>query len=156
MNSKLRKIAAFLAILLCAAGIFGAGMAFGAGSGEPGTQGDPIVTLSYLESRLAALENTGNAASPVSSGNGSVSGFTKLTLNKNQTLNLSDGGMFIVFSGNGRISGEQGILNLSTGEVFSNGTSAVLYSVFMATDNDCGVTASGNMTIYVFGNHEIL
>ena len=76
MNGKLRKTAVFFLILLCAAGIFGAGMAFGAGSGEPGSQQDPIVTLSYLESRLSALENNGGTSGGAS-GSGTAQGFER-------------------------------------------------------------------------------
>ena len=56
MNERLKKTVLFLAAVVAAAGIFGAGAAFGAGSKEPGSQGDPIVTLSYLESRLSSLD----------------------------------------------------------------------------------------------------
>ena len=146
MSDKLRKALFFVVILLCAAGIFGAGMAFGAGSGEPGSQGDPIVTLSYLESRLGS-GTSGNA--------GTGAGFQKHTLSKGQNLKLSDGGMMIVFSGNGKIGGETGMLNLSTGEIFGDGTSAVLYSVFMGIGDDSRVTAAGNMVVYVAGSCEI-
>ncbi len=154
MNGKLRKTAVFLIILLCAAGIFGAGMAFGAGSGEPGSQQDPIVTLSYLESRLSALENN-SGTSRGGSDSRAAQGFEKRTLDKGQKLSLSDGAMVIVSAGNGKIGGDNGLLNLSTGEMFGNGTSAVLFSVFMATDGSGSVTALGNMTVYVCGSHEI-
>ena len=140
-------------MLLCAAGIFGAGMAFGAGNGEPGSQGDPIVTLSYLESRLAALDNGGNAGK--AGDGGSAAGFEKQTLTKGQTISVSDGGMLIVFSGSGRIGGDKGMLNLSTGEMFGSGTSAVLFSVFLTIDDTAGVTALGNMTVYVCGKYKI-
>ncbi|MCR5324314.1 MAG: hypothetical protein K6E85_13735 [Lachnospiraceae bacterium] len=161
MNDKLRKIVIFLGAVAAAAGLFGAGMAFGAGGAEPGSQGDPIVTLSYLDSRLAALgvENDRNAGQADTSGNGSAgnavdAGFSKLTLTKGQSIALSDGGMLIVYSGNGRIGGE-GMLNLSTDEMFESGNSAVLYTVFMATGNDGCVDALGNMTVYVMGRYEL-
>ena len=155
MNQKLRRIAVFLAAVAIGAGLFSAGMAFGAGNGEPGSQGDPIVTLSYLESRLAGIDNSGNVNSGGNgrSANGTESGFQKLTLAKGQSLSLSDGCMLIVFSGSGRIGEGSGMLNLSTGEMFESGNSAVLYTIFMAAGNDCSLDALSGMTVYVMGNY---
>ena len=158
MNKKLKKAAMFLGILLAAAGLFGAGMAFAAGGAEPGTQGDPIVTLSYLESRLRPLE--GNNDGIEAAGNGtseyswkeSGSGFEKVTLDKGQTLTVDDGTVVIVYSGTGRVDGGTGFLNLSTGELFESGTSAVLYSLFMGVGGESNISASGKMTVYIAGS----
>ena len=158
MNDKLKKIAIFLAIVAAAAGLFGAGMAFGAG-GEPGSQGDPIVTLSYLESRLAALgqnnESNTDQAGNAYAQTGAEGGFIKLTLAKGQSIRISEGGMLIVYSGNGKIGEGGGMLNLSTGEIFENGNSAVLYSIFLARENGGSVDALSNMTVYVMGKYEL-
>lgn len=158
MNDKLRKIAIFLAIVAAAAGLFGAGMAFGAG-GEPGSQGDPIVTLSYLESRLAALGHNNGQDTDLTANDtsraGTDGGFNRLTLNKGQSISLSEGCMLIVYSGNGKIGEGSGMLNLSTGEFFGSGTSAVLYSIFLAPENGSLVDALSNMTVYVMGKYEL-
>ena len=157
MNDRLKKIVIFLAALLLAAGAFGAGMAFAAGGTEPGTQGDPIVTLSYLESRLKNLgdgssENVGPAG-----GNGSQnsagSGFEKISLTKGQSLTVADGSIMIVYSGSGSIGEGTGFLNLSTGELFESGTTAVLYSLFMGIGGNSVLSASGNMTVYIAGRY---
>ena len=161
MNKKWHKVALFFGIIIAAAGIFGAGMAFGASGAEPGSQGDPLVTLSYLESRLSALEKGTTASQSADAAeNGetgtstgeTAAGFVRVELSKGQRLILSDGSMMIVYSGNGLITGKGGLINLSTGELFPEGTSAVLYSIFLGTDNVSGITASGNMTVYVLGD----
>ena len=160
MNEKLRKIAVFLAAVAIGAGLFSAGMAFGAGTGEPGSQGDPIVTLSYLESRLSDLNSGGNvnnagngASNSEILNNGQDSGFKKLILPKGRSISLSEGGTLIVYSGSGRIGEGGGMLNLSTGEMFESGNSAVLYTIFMAVGDDSSVVALSNMTVYVMGKY---
>ncbi len=153
MNEKLKKAVLFLAALAAAAGLFGAGMAFAAGGAEPGTQGDPIVTLSYLESRLKAVEGNTAGAGAGEAQSGTGSGFVKVGLSKGQKLTVGDGSIMIVYSGSGRIGEGSGFLNLSTGELFESGTTAVLYSLFLGVGGDSSITASGNMTIYLAGNY---
>ena len=164
INQRLRRVIIFLAAVLAAVGIFGAGMAFGAGSAEPGSQGDPIVTLSYLESRLEQLEGSGRTEGKSSSGADDDSGgthanpdggFTRMELLKGQELVLSEGSTLVVYSGNGRITGGSGLINLTSGELFSAGTSAVLYSVFLGVDDESGIKANGSMVVYVSGNFSL-
>ena len=164
MNNRLKKIAIFLAVLLTAGGLFGAGMAFGAGGAEPGTQGDPIVTLSYLDSRLKTLEQglTGSdAGSGTGSGNedryssGKTGGFEKIGLIKGQRLSVSDGGLVVVYTGTGRIGDGTGFLNMTTGDMFEGGTTAVLYSMLLAVGEDSSILASGNMSLYVAGGYSV-
>ena len=149
VNKKLRKAVMFLAAVAAAVGLFGAGLAFGSGSKEPGTQGDPIVTLSYLESRLASIDGSGSSKN----GSGSGSGFEKVFLSKGEKLQIADGGIAVVSSGSGKVFGSNGMLNLSSGELFADGNSAVLYSMFLSCGSDSGINASGNMTVYVCGNY---
>ena len=156
MNKKLRRIAVFLAAVAVGAGLFSAGMAFGAGNGEPGSQGDPIVTLSYLESRLAGLGNGQNAYPGENSPEAGETDtcFRKISLTKGQSIDIAEGTMLIVYSGNGRICGGSGMLNLSTGEMFENGTSAVLYTIFMAVGDDSSLEALSSMTVYLMGSYD--
>ena len=153
---------AVIALLALGCGIFRAGMAYGAGGAEPGSQGDPIVTLSYLNSRLASLEGNsggGNAGQGTEgTQTGSSGGFARVELIKGQTLKLADGSLLTVYSGNGvvTVSGNgAGLMNLSGQELFGDGTSAVLYSVFMGVGEGSGIRANGSMTLYVSGDYEL-
>lgn len=146
MTAKKKKILAAVTAVILAAGMFGAGAAFGAGGAQPGSQGDPIVTLSYLESRLAG---TGSAASS------SSGGFRRIELIKGEKLILGDGCMLTVTSGSGKVAGKNGLINLASGELFGDGTSAVLYSLFLSAGDDGGITADSAMTIYVSGSAQI-
>ena len=140
-------IAVIVVSLMLAA--FRTGMAFGAGSVAPGSQGDPLVTLSYLESRLEGI--SGGAASVASSDGG----FSRVSLTKGQSLVISDGGELVVYSGNGTVLGTTGMLSLSDSQMFPAGTSAVLYAHFLGIGSASGVKASGDMTIYVKGGYRI-
>ena len=140
-------IAVMAAALMLAA--FRTGMAFGAGSAAPGSQGDPLVTRSYLESRLEGISGGGSSA--VSSDGG----FSRVSLTKGQSLVISDGGELVVYSGNGTVLGTTGMLSLSDSQMFPAGTSAVLYAHILGIGSASGVKASGDMTVYVKGGYRI-
>ena len=146
MRKKILIAVIAVALMLAA---FKTGMVFGAGSSAPGSQGDPLVTLSYLESRLAGL--SGGSSSAVSSDGG----FSRVSLTKGQSLVISDGGELVVYSGSGTVLGTTGMLSLSDSQMFPAGTSAVLYAHFLGIGSSSGVKASGDMTIYVKGGYRI-
>lgn len=155
---KKKIIAGVLAVVIMAAS-FAAGTAFGAQNAEPGTQGDPLVTLSYLEARLAELgsgsvrqDNTGTKSSTGTSVSG---GFLRLRLEKGQSIILSDGGELVVYSGNGTVLGTTGLLSITSSEMFEAGTSVVLYNHFMGLGANSGVRATGAMIIYVRGEYTL-
>ncbi len=149
MKTK-KKIFTAVALVLVILAAFGAGTVFGAGNAEPGSQKDPLVTLSYLESRLEEL--TGKSSGGTSSG---TEGFARVSISKGQKLLLNDGSELVVYSGNGTVVGTSGMMSLTGAEMFPSGTSAVLYTVFMGIGGNSGVSASGNMTIYVKGGYRI-
>ena len=153
-----KRLLIFIIATLSAIALFGGGYAFGAGSAQPGSQGDPLVTLSYLESRLADISGdnsqiTGNGG--VISNNGTSAGFSRIDLLKGQSLILSDGSEMVVYSGNGTVLGTTGMMNLAEAQMFPAGTSVVLYTQFMGIGGTSGVKAGGNMTIYVRGGYKI-
>ncbi len=137
------KIAGFIIIFVVAMTAFGAGTIFGAGSAEPGTQGDPLISLSYLEERLAQLE-----------GDSAAYCFKKLSLSRGDKLWLDEGSELIVYSGNATVTGN-GLISLTGGEMFSQGTSTVLYNLFLAPENGSGITASGELTVYIKGVYRL-
>lgn len=146
---KRKILAAIAAVALLVAG-FTAGTVYGAQSAEPGSEGDPIITLSYLNSRLDEMGGVSTAE------NASVStGFKKVTLTKGQSLTLDDGGEMVVYSGNGTVIGTTGLLSLSGSELFGPGTNVVLYNHYMGLGAYSGVKATGNMTVYIKGEYSI-
>ncbi len=147
----LLRIIALLAAVLTVMAAFRAGMAFGAGGGEPGTQSDPIVTLSYLETRLKDVEagNTSGASS------GRPAGMTKVSLSRGDILKPAAGAMIVVYSGSGTITGGGGLVNISTGELFEDGMTAVLYSLYLAPDGESTITAKGNMSVFLTGGYSL-
>lgn len=146
MRKKIIVAVMAVALMLAA---FRTGMAFGAGSATPGSQGDPLVTLSYLESRLEGISGGGTSAAS------SDGGFSRVSLTKGQSLVISDGGELVVYSGNGTVLGTTGMLSLSDSQMFPAGTSAVLYAHFLGIGSASGVKASGDMTVYVKGGYRI-
>lgn len=142
-----KKIAVFTAVLILCVGSFGAGRIFGAGSSEPGSQGDPVVTLSYLNARLAeAGGGTGTSGNIEAESPGA---FKQVKLEAGETLMLSDGSELVVYSGNSSVLGNAGLIDLTDGSLFKEGTSTVLYHVYLAVGGNSGIKASGKMIIYV-------
>ena len=70
-------------LLAVAAAVFFAGREVGAASSQPGTQSDPLVTLSYLEKRLKE--------GGVTSGSAGSAAFESVSLSSGEKLTLADG-----------------------------------------------------------------
>lgn len=160
---KKKVIVAVLAVVLLV-GSFAAGTVFGAQNAEPGTQGDPLITLSYLESRLSELEKSLTGKTSVSKGSSGTAsesassasqGFVRLRLEKGQSITLADGGELVVYSGNGTVLGTTGMISLTGSELFDQGTSVVLYNHYMALGGASGVRATSAMIIYVKGEYTL-
>ena len=130
-----------LVLAVCGAAIYGAGMAKGASGAVPGSVGDPLVTRSYLEDQLAE----------VSGGSGGT--FSRITLSKGDRLAVNSGGELIVYSGNAEVSGTDGLVNLTTGELFRSGNSAIKYHLYLSPSDASGILASGNVTVFVKGGY---
>ena len=122
-------------LLAVAAAVFFAGREVGAASSQPGSQSDPLVTLSYLEKRL----KEGGTAS----GTAAAATFEAVSLASGEKLTLADGAEAVV----------GGLVSLTGGEMFESGTSVVLYTDYLAAGTGCGIKASGSMRIYVKGSY---
>ncbi len=118
-----------------------AGRADGAGSGVPGSVGDPLITKSYLEERLSEV------------GGGSTSRFTKVTLTRGEEITLDAGSELVLYSGSAAVAGSAGLVNLTTGELFKRGNSVVRYHLYLAPEDGCGIAADTNVTAYVCGGY---
>ncbi|MCR5431071.1 MAG: hypothetical protein K6E95_00790 [Lachnospiraceae bacterium] len=137
------KTAILLGIAVVA---FFAGKRVGAATAQPGSQSDPLVTLSYLEKRL---KDGG-----ISQGNGESASFEAVTLVKGSKLTLSNGSEAVVIEGNGTVFGGD-LINLTGGEAFKEGTNVVLYSDYLAAGSGRGIKALGKMKIYVKGVYSL-
>ncbi|MCR5431535.1 MAG: hypothetical protein K6E95_03145 [Lachnospiraceae bacterium] len=143
-RKKLLLLAKVAALLVAAVIVFWAGKEVGAATAEPGSQSDPLVTLSYLEKRLKEGDMYGKSGGGMS--------FTEVSLTSGEKLTLDDGAELVVIRGNGSVFG-QGLINITSGELFKEGTSIVLYSDFLAAGTGCGIKASGTVKTYVKGGY---
>jgi len=141
MNKK--KILWIIAATLIILGVFHAGTVVGAGTSVPGSSGDPLVTLSYLEARLSKAGAGGQAA------------YQKITLTKNQVLLLENGSEVILYSGSAATTGAKGMVNLSSGELFQSGNSAVKYQIYLSPSDTSGLKANSDITTYIKGSYTI-
>lgn len=141
---KKKHIVFILMGLLIIAGTFRAGTVYGAGTSKPGSAGDPLVTLSYLEKRLGN-NNSG----------GTTSGYAKVSISKNKTLFLKEGSEAVLYSGSATVIGRNGLINLSSGELFKTNFTVVKYQIFLSPDNNSGLKANANTTVFVKGDYTI-
>ena len=139
MKNKKVKIMVFALLLgLC---IFKVGIEVGAANSEPGSAGDPLITQSYLETRL----------DEISMGSGGT--YQKIMLKKNDSISAGQGTEIILYSGNATVTGTQGLLNLSGGELFKSGNSVVKYNIFLAPSTGSGIKATTAVTLFIKGSY---
>ncbi len=143
-GSMKKRIGYLLVLTALAIGLFYSGKSVGAAGTEAGSVGDPLITQSYLELRLAEI--TGDTAS---------SSFIKVSVSKGKTIMASEGTELMLYSGSGAVAGTDGMVNLTGGEVFSAGNTMVKYCLFLSVGDDSGITAASAMTLYVKGSYHI-
>ena len=117
-----------------------AGLAKGASSGVAGSVSDPLITKSYLEEQL----------SKISGGSGS---FSRVILSKGDQLTINTGGQIVIYSGSAEVTGTDGLLNLTTGELFGSGNSAIRYHLYLSPSDASGIKASNSVTVFVWGGY---
>jgi hypothetical protein len=140
LKKKVGIIIGFIVILFV---VFKVGIEVGAATSEPGSAGDPLITKSYLDKRLGESSGTG-------SGN-----YKKVTVKKNETLTAGEGTELILYSGNATVKGQDGLINLSSGELFKSGNTVVKYNIFLSPNSNCGIKATTTVTLYIKGNYKI-
>lgn len=110
----------------------------GAASKTPGSTGDPLITLSYLEGRLA---QTG--------------GYTdKVQLERGQKLLGKQGTGIIVLGGSVTAAGND-LVDLTAGNLTEKETSLFLYHNYIAIEDNSGCEALSSCTVLVFGKYVI-
>lgn len=141
MNKKMKiMVSAVLMITVLCVLTFKAGVMVGAADNEPGSVGDPLVSKSYLDSRLDGLSGV----------------MTKVTLSKGSVLVAAEGASMIVFSGNGSVSGNgSGLINVTTGELTENGLSLAKYNTYLFPDAATTVTATSTMVVFLTGTYNV-
>ena len=143
-----------------------------AAAAEPGSDGDPLVTLSYLDGtylsqildKVDAKIAQRNAQIGVSGGtvilpeSGSSAAFGLVTLSQGQTL-TGDAGceiMLRVGSAGCTVSSSPGLIDETTGGTLENGKALVQNHLYMATIQGRGVrAASGTVKLLVRGGYAI-
>lgn len=141
MKHKIKKIGMVI-LTLAVVGVvfFRAGVMVGAADSEPGSVGDPLVSKSYLDSRLNELSGV----------------MTKVTLSKGSVLTAAEGASIIVYSGNGTVSGNgSGLINVTAGEMTATGISLAKYNTYLFPDAATSVTAGSTMVIFVTGTYQV-
>lgn len=125
--------------------IFGVGMVVGAQTaGEAGSVNDPLVTKSYLDSRLENVSPGGTASSE----------YKKVVLSKGKVLVGKEGTEIMVYSGNAvAYSTADGIVNVTVGELAKDGVTLGKYSVYVVPDNESGVKAGSDVVLFVRGDY---
>lgn len=140
------KIVMVILIAALGVGVFRVGMIAGAASSTPGSVGDPLITQSYLEKRLKEVSTDKTAEQ----------GFVKVTIVKGKSFYALEGTEFMLYSGNAKVIGSSGIVNLTSGELFKTDNTAVMYSLYLSPADKNGVKASSNIVLYVKGKYKIV
>lgn len=139
-KKKIGIVISFIAIIFI---VFKVGLEVGAATTEPGSAGDPLITKSYLDKRLEELSGGGSG------------GYKKVTVKKNESLTASEGTELILYSGSATVKGQDGLINLSSGELFKSGNTMVKYNIFLSPDSDSGIKANTIAILFIKGNYNI-
>jgi len=133
MKTKKNKFLLIGAAVLTGTLLFCSGMQVGAATNEPGSAGDPLITLSYLEQRL---EQTGN-------------GYQCLTLKKGEYLSVSQGSQIILYTGTASVL--ENLIDTTVGSLVSGGAKAEKYHSYLAPADGSGFTAETICVIFLSG-----
>lgn len=151
MEKKIAIVVIVLTVL--SVGIFRAGMVAGAATSEAGSSGDPLITKSYLDERLASLGDTSSASS---AGTKTSADYKKITLSKGNTLYADAGTEVILYTGNAKaVSNGDGIINVTKGELTANGISLGKYCSYLIPASQSGINAISECVVFVKGGYTI-
>lgn len=113
--------------------LFCSGMTVGAATNEPGSAGDPLITLSYLEKEMEGITD----------------GYECITLKKGETLFLAQGAQVILYTGTASIEGS--LIDTTEGNLATAGTKAQKYHAYLVPADESGFTAEGTCVIFLSG-----
>lgn len=135
---KKHKLLAIIGVGILTVGAFLSGHYAGAASAMPGSEGDPLITLSYLESRLGTA---GGGAEVVQ-------------LAKGKNLTGEPGTGIVVVKGSVTAAGEN-LVDVTEGSLTEEDTSLFLYHNYIAAERGSGCEALSTCTLLVFGDYTI-
>ncbi|MBQ7864523.1 MAG: hypothetical protein IJ353_08675 [Lachnospiraceae bacterium] len=113
--------------------LFCSGMQVGAATNEPGSAGDPLITLSYLEQRLEQ----------------SSSSYECITLKKGEHLSLIQGSQIILYTGTASVL--ENLIDTTAGALVTGGKKAEKYHAYLAPADGSGFTAETTCVIFLSG-----
>lgn len=134
----IRKIGLVSGAVMLIAVAFFSGHYAGASSKTPGGSGDPLVTLGYLEGRLA--ENEG--------------GYRKVQLRKGEVLTGETGTGIVVLGGSMTAEGA-GLVDLTEGKLTEEDTSLFIYHNYIVAEGMAGCEALSSCTLLVSGEFDV-
>lgn len=146
-----KRIIGIIVIGLIIFTTFRVGMVAGAADSTPGTSSDPLITQSYLEKRLSEL-GSGNQTGDDKT---VEAAYKKVSVTKGKQLIVEEGSEFTLYSGEGSILGDKGVINLSAGEILEKGSEASTYQNYLSLSASSGIKATENCVIYVKGSYTI-
>ena len=113
--------------------LFCSGMQVGAATNEPGSAGDPLITLSYLEQRL---EQNGSS-------------YKCITLKKGEFLSAAQGAQIILYTGTAAVL--ENLIDITEGKTAAGGAMAEKYHLYLAPADGSGFTAQTTCVIFLSG-----
>lgn len=122
-----------------------------------GSQNDPVVTLSYLEYRLDKLQKGEKVSSGDSRADGNTDGksitndggFQRIVLQKGEKLTPDIGSCMVLYSGNAKVIGDAGLVNLTEGTLYPKECSLSMYCQYLVAEKGSGIEASGSCIVFV-------
>jgi len=133
-----KKIGMVLGFALLIVVVFFTGHYAGAVSRTPGSSGDPLITLGYLEGRLAGI---GGVPQKVQLGRGDI-------------LTGETGAGIVVLGGSLTAEGA-GLVDLTEGKLTEEDTSLFLYHNYIVAEGTAGCEALSSCTLLVSGEFEV-
>ncbi|MBR2407555.1 MAG: hypothetical protein IKB07_01235 [Lachnospiraceae bacterium] len=125
-------------MVLLVTGAFATGHYAGAASKTPGGISDPLVTLGYLEKRLATQCNS----------------MEKVKLEKGENLIGAEGTEIILLGGSVTAAGG-GLVDVTQGSLTKENTSMFLYHNYIVTEKGAGCEALSACTVFVSGEYTV-
>ena len=133
-----KKLICIFGVAALVLGAFFTGHSAGAASKTPGTTGDPLVTLSYLEERISGVGGT----------------LERVRLNKGESLTGEIGTGIIVLGGSVTATGD-GLIDVTAGAKAEADTSLFLYHSYIVGEDNGGCEALSACTVLVYGEYEL-
>ena len=117
--------------------LFGAGIGVGAAGTEPGSNGDPIVTKSYVDSQVTEIKQEGM--------------YQEVTLASGKKLSCGEGAQIIVISGEAKSTAS--LVDITDGNKLDKNKKISTNHSYLVTSKNTGIKATKNAKVFVIGNY---